>query len=82
MMSLAHGGTIGDNLAVATLDETCEVRLNLSATHCPVLMDGIYLAIVVKEDRQVVDVALKVDVLSWAFGFIRNEHLHSVSIDI
>ena len=81
-MSLAHSRAVGDNLAVATLYKSTEVRLNLSATHCPILMNGIHLTIIVKEDRQVVYVALHVYVFPWSLGLVGNEYLHTMSIDI
>ena len=81
-MSLAHSRAVGDNLAVATLYKSTEVRLNLSATHCPILMNGIHLTIIVKENRQVVDVALHVDMFPWSLSLVGNEYLHAMSIDI
>ena len=56
MMPLTHGRAVGDNLAVATLNKSTEVGLNLSATHCPILMNGIHLTIIIEENRQIVNV--------------------------
>ena len=49
MVSLAHGRSVGDNLSVAALHEAAEVGFYLRAAHCPVLVYGIDLAVVVEQ---------------------------------
>ena len=81
-MSLTHSRAVGDNLAIATLDKTAEIGLYLSATHCPILMNGIYLTVVVEEYGEVVDVTLEIDMLPRSLSLVGDEHLHTMSVDI
>ena len=81
-MSLAHSRTVGNNLAVATLNESAEVGFDFGAAHCTILMDGIYLTVVIEEYGEVVDVTLEIDMLPRTFCLVGYKHLHAMSVDI
>ena len=82
MVTLSHGRTRWDYLPVATFDEPAEVWLYLCTAYCSILMYGIYLTIVVKEDREVIYVTLHVDVSPWSLGLVCDKDLHAMAIDV
>ena len=75
MVSLSHCRSLGYYLAVGTRYRLAQVRLQLAAAHASVAVYGVYLAVVIEEYRQVIDVALHLHVLPWATDVLGYECL-------
>ena len=82
MVSLANAITLGDNHTVTTFHRTTHIGFQLSTMYLAILMNGVNLAIVVKEHAQVVDITLHVMMLPRTFYLLTGIALQTLAIDI
>ena len=69
-MSLTDSRAVRNDDAVGLFLWPAHISLELSAMHLAIAMDGVYLAIIVEKDREIVDLAHHIVVLPWSMDIL------------
>ena len=82
MVSFAHGVSGRNDDPLATFHVAAKVGLDFNHPHLVILIYGVYLAVIIKQDGQVINVPAHVDVLPWSGRIFGDEHLHAMPVDV
>ena len=82
MVSFAHGVSGRNDDPLATFHVAAKVGLDFNHPHLVILIYGVYLAVIIKQDGQVINVSAHVDVLPRPGRILGDEHLHAVAVDV
>ena len=82
MVSLANAVAIRDDDAVGALHGATHIRLQLSTMHLPILMNGVDLAIIIKEHAEVIDISFHIMMLPRTFNILASIALQTLAVDI
>ena len=82
MVPLANTVALRNNDAVGALYRTAHVGLQLRAVYLTILVDGINLAVIIEEYREVVDISLHVVMRPRSSDILGSKALQPLTVDV
>ena len=76
MMSLSHRITFWNNYSLRTFNRSTQIGFQLGTSNIAILMNCIYLAIIIKQHRQVINVTIYTLMSPRSINFISNIHMN------